>query len=207
MKAPVKGGGDFEPAPAGNQLGIVTGIYYLGAQDFSYQGEEKIRHEVRINIELPNATREFKEGEGEKPYMIGKSATFSMNEKSWLRKVVEACIGVSLTDGEAEAFDVEEILGKPLLVNVQHYTGKDGIKRAGIEAVAPLIKGMTAPEPVNTPTYFDVNNFTSEEYDKLPDWMKEKVKRDNATDLRVNAPAPTKIEYPEAEINPDDIPF
>lgn len=190
---------DYTPAPEGNQVGILVGLYHLGPQEFVYKGEKKIRDEVRVTFELPNAKRKFGEDEEEKPYMISKTGTYSMGDLAFLRKAVEACIGVKLMEGEAQAFDPEEALGKACLVNVQHFE-VEGRKMAKIESVSPLPQGMEAPKQTNPSVVFDVINYKQEEFDALPDWLQEKV-----TASKFKPKDGEKVE--EKVINPEDIPF
>lgn len=198
MKAPVQqSGGNFEPAPAGNQVGIFYGIQHFGPQEFTYKGESKMRDEVRLMFELSNAKRKFGDDEEERPYTINKTGTYSMHEKAWMRKAVEACVG-PMTDSEAEAFEVEKALGKPCLINVEHYTDRNGNQRAGIGSVTPLPEGMPVPDQVNKSVKFDVLHYTQEEFDALPEWAQEKVKASQFKPVQPDE---------EGKIDPSDIPF
>ena len=51
-------------------------------------------------------------------------------------KIAEAALGKTLTDQEKEDFDTEELIGKKLLIRVEHVT-KDGNINAKITAFAP----------------------------------------------------------------------
>jgi hypothetical protein len=206
MKAPVKTNNiSFDPAPAGMQRAVVIGLYNFGTQKYKYMGEEKTRHEVRVVFELSDSLKVFKEGEPEKPYVIAKSGSYSMNSKAFLRSVVEACAGCSLSDSEAEAYEIESILGKACLLNVGHYTDGEGNTKAKIISVAPLVRGMSAPEQkYNQPILFDIDKYTDDEYDDLSDWMKEKV--NFAKQMRENKKS--GITAKEALVMTDeDIPF
>lgn len=202
MKAPTSNTQSYEPAPEGNQIGILIGLYNLGPQDYTYQGETKKRHEVRVVFELPNAKAKFGESNEERPYTIGKSGAFSMNEKAFLRKVVEACHGKKLADDEAENFPIESVVGKACLVNVGHFDVQ-GVKRAKIENVSPLPAGMEAPKVTNQQIVFDVTNYRQHEYDNLPAWLKEKV------DVSGFKPKHDDARIPESDkdIRAEDIPF
>jgi len=176
MQAPTSQKSDFEPAPEGNQVGILVGLYHLGPQEHSYKGESKMRDEVRVVFELIDTKAKFGDSEEEKPFLVAKSGAYSMNEKSFLRKVVEACLGKKMRDDEAERFTLEEVAGKACLVEVGHYDS-GGIIRAGINNVSALPRGMKVSERVNPVTVFDVTNYTDEQFEALPDWMKEKVQK------------------------------
>lgn len=172
MKAPVQNKTEYAPAPEGNQIGILIGLYYFGPQEYSYKGETKMREEVRLVFELPNAKAKFKEDK-EQPYVIGKNGTYSMNERSFMRQAIEACAG-KMSDAEAENFDLKQAMGKACLVNIEHYEA-NGNTYAGIKNVSPVPQGMEVPERTNKLTIFDVANYYDEDYNALPEWMQKKV--------------------------------
>ena len=172
MKAPKNESKQFEPVPEGTQLGIIIGLYNLGRQSHTFQGEEKLRDEFRVTFELPKVTREF-DGET-KPMVISKSGSYSIHPKSFLRKVIESALG-HLKDSEAEALDMEKMLGKPVLLNIKHFEKNDGGKAAYIESVTPIVDGMEIPKQFNKNTVFDIADYSTDEYDELPQFLKDKV--------------------------------
>lgn len=203
MQAPTSGGGsDFKPAPEGNQVGYLIGLYHFGPQEYTYMGEQKTRNEIRVMFELPNAKAKFGDSDEERPYVVGKSGTYSMNEKAFLRKVVEACLGKKMADDEAERFPIESVIGKPCLVNITHYDS-NGKTFAGIENVSPLPQGMTVPERHNSVTVFDVTNYSQDQYSALPDWMKEKVDKSGFAPKKGD----DRIAEEDRSIKLEDIPF
>lgn len=202
MKAPTQASSDYTPAPEGNQVGILVGLYYFGVQPYTYKGEEKMRHECRVVFELPNAKAKFGDSDEERPYMVGKNGTYSMNEKSFLRKVVEACHGKKLAEDEAVNFEIESVVGKPCLVNISHYES-NGNTYAGIDNVSAIPSGMTAPERTNPTVVFDINHFTQEQYDSLPEWMRNKVINANGKPITLD----DRISPEDRAIKAEDIPF
>lgn len=144
MKAPVKSGGNFEPVPAGNHLAHLYQIIHIGTRPDEYQGQPRDSDKLRLTFELTDERKEFKEGEGEKPFSISQEYTFSMGEKANLRKTVEGLLGTALQDDEAAAFELEDLLGKPCLLNVVHAEAQNGKTYARIKGASPLPKGMTA---------------------------------------------------------------
>ena len=200
MKAPKQSNNtERMVAPEGNHVARLVQMYNLGSQEYTYQGEEKMRYEIRLGFELPTQTAKFGDSDEEKPYIVSKSASFSMHPKAFLRSVVEACENVKLRDDEAENFDVESIMGKACLVNVKNGEGDYG-KYAYIDKVTPLPSGMEAPAQINESKLFNVSDYTQAQYDELPDWLQEKVRASKAK------PTDNKKDD-EKEINPDDIPF
>ncbi len=203
--------------PAGNHVARVFQIIYIGTVKTNFKddyGNIKEIPMVRISWELPLETVAFKEGDIAKPFVVSKEFTHSMFKKSALRPFVEGIIGVGLTDEEADGFDLDEIIGKPCLLSVVH-TEKINGKFADVHAATPLVKGMVAPNQVNPSKILSYEKWDEEFFQKLPDFIKDKMKGSReylrmrnagpAGDIKVT---PTDgIEYPEEEINPDDIPF
>ena len=83
-------GGNFEPAPAGTHVAICYRVIDLGTQESVYNGEKKSARKVLISWELPNEEK----ADG-KPFVISATYTWSMHEKSTLRKTLEAWRGAA----------------------------------------------------------------------------------------------------------------
>ena len=102
-------GGDFELIPAGTHIARCVQMVHVGTVLETIKGQDKELNKVRISWELPNETKEFKEGEGEKPYLMAKDYTLSMDERANLRKMLESWRGKGFTPEEAEAFDITKL--------------------------------------------------------------------------------------------------
>ncbi len=161
-------------APEGTHIARVIGLIYIGTVKTSWKGEEKEMSKVRITWELPTETFSFKEGELEKPFVVSKEYTFSMGKKSNLRPVVEGILGANLTDDEAYAFDLDEILGKPSLLSLTHIDGENG-KFVAINSTAKLVKGMECPPQVNETKVLSYEKWNEEYFNSLPSFIKEKI--------------------------------
>ncbi len=186
---------EYTPVPAGNHLGRIYSIIHIGTTLDDTPWGAKERNKVRITWELPNERREFKDGEGEKPYSISGTYTLNFGEKANLRKVVEGIFGRQIYDEEAAQFDVELLVGQTAMVNVTHRT-KDGKTYANIENVTPVPKGMVIPEPVNKPLVLNYSDKWSEEaFESLPDFLKDQMRKTD--EYRRKHPLE----------NPDNIPF
>lgn len=189
-------GKTFELVPAGTHVARLYQIIHIGTIPTTYMGEEREVDTIRLSFELPLETKVFKEGEGEKPYVMSQEYTLSMNEKANLRAVVEGLIGTALHDDEARAFDITDLLGKPCLINIQHKKSQAGREYAKIASVSPLPKGQAAPPQVNPSYIFDWEHATEEDLTKFPDWIQAKMR--------------SSKEYEEKfrdGIDPDDVPF
>lgn len=190
----------FDPVPQGSHVARLYRLIHIGTVSFEYGGEVKELYKIRLEFEFPNETKEFKEGEGEKPYSLGMDVTLSMHEKSKLRPIVEGIIGVALRDTEAYAFDIEELIGKECMVTVKHKEKKDGNgKYAFIDGVVPVPKGMKVPKQVNASKILNYDDWKQEVFDELPQWIQEKIQE--------TPEYKKKFGLEGDEITSEDIPF
>jgi hypothetical protein len=75
-----------------------------------------------------------------------------------------------------EEFDVESLVGKECLITIAQKPKKDGTGNyAYIDSTTRIPKGMTCPKAVNEPQILNYTNWNEELYQKLPDFLKEKI--------------------------------
>ena len=171
---PTNNTGGGQTVPAGTHVARCYQIIHIGTILDTYQGEEKLVNKVRLVFELPLETADF--GKGEQPFSIGRDFTLSMHEKSGLRAFVQGWLGKSMSDAEANRFDIATLLGHEGMLNVMHRTANTGRTYADIKGASPLVKGMTCPPLVNASFLLD---YDSEDFDlrfkMLPEWLQNKV--------------------------------
>lgn len=196
--------GQSTPIEAGTYVARCYSMIYMGTLTEEFQGQKKDMKKVRITFELPTELKVFKAENGEQPQVISKEFTLSMHEKGTLRKMLQSWRGKAFTDAEAQNFDITKLLGKPCMLSISHKVSKTGNIYAEISTISPLMKGMTCPEQINESFEFNVDNFSEDEFNKLPDFIKEKV-RSSAEYKAINQVS----EEPVAENDPDEdeIPF
>lgn len=158
------GGGDFEQAPTGNHVARCIRLVDLGTQHGTYEGKATVRNQVLISFELCNEAME----DG-KPFTIGEFYTNSLNEKAKLRHHLEAWRGRAFTDNELAGFDLQNILGKPVMVSI--VVNDKGKSKVG--ALAAMPKGMSAPQCVNATSVFWLDEFDQTAFDAMPDGIKK----------------------------------
>jgi len=135
-----KKGETFEPAPAGAHAGICVDIVDLGVLQVTYGKQTKEQHKVRICWQIDENM------EDGKPFLATKRYTLSLHEKAALRKDLESWRGKPFTDEELKGFDLEVLLNKPCLLNINHTT-RQGSTYADVTSIMRLPKAMTAPTP------------------------------------------------------------
>jgi hypothetical protein len=83
--------------------------------------------------------------DGEKrPLLVRDRLTLSLGEKARLRKNLEDWRGQKFTDAELKKFDVEVLIGKPVMLSILHNVEGDDTY-ANVKTYMKLAKGMTAP--------------------------------------------------------------
>lgn len=169
-----EGGGNYTPLEAGTYPARCYSMVHIGTIQEEFQGEKKIMNKVRISWELPTELKEFKQGEGEKPYALSKEFTLSLHEKSSLRAFLKSWRGKDFTEEEAKSFDVTKLLGVTCMLSVGHKESK-GKVYAEINSVSPIIKGFTVPAQINPTFELNYDNFTMDAFMTLPEFIRKKM--------------------------------
>lgn len=181
LRASSKGGTNqrienVELIPTSFQLCTLYGIIQLGTQPSDKYGPAD---KVRFAFEFQEHYRVFFEGGDPQPASIFVTETLSMHEKANLRKkYVQPMSGRTMTDDEADEFDISSLLGKSFVANISH--SPDG-KWANIESITPLTeqnKKLFQSEPcqVNKTQFFTLEQgFDSENFATLSNSVREKI--------------------------------
>src|SRR3954463_747642 len=111
---PPKSNKDFTPVPAGNHVARLYEIIHIGTVLTVGQFGEKMQDKIRLTFELCNERKEFKAGEGEKPFSISREFTYSFHPKGLLRPFIDGMTGTKMRDDEFP--DLEALLGQPCLL-------------------------------------------------------------------------------------------
>jgi hypothetical protein len=162
--------------PAGNHVARIYSILHLGTTEEDTKWGLKDMNKVRITWELPHETRVFKEGEEEKPLVISQEYNLTFGEMSNMYKLLTQLLGKDAI-AEGEIFDVESLIDMPCMVNITHKTKGDKTY-ANILSVAPLPKGMPAPEQFNPSLILNYTDKWDEvAFEALPDFIKDKMRK------------------------------
>ena len=194
---------EYTLCPAGRKIGILYQIIDLGTQKFEYKGKTKFNRKIMIYFELPFETKKFREDEEKKPFIISKKFTLSLNEKSNLSKFLnDWCDGQFIKKFKSQIengkFDITRLIGAGGLLYIQHneYNEK---KYASISNIMPLEKlekeqlvleenSKNKYQTVNEKKFFSLDgfnkgNFDLEEFEKLPEWIKEEISKSKEYDV------------------------
>lgn len=202
---------DFELVPAGNHVAICYRFIDLGTQASEWQGKKTQKRKVLISWELPNELMLTGDYAGQ-PFTIGKRYTWSMHEKSELRKDLESWRNRAFGDDDFEGpnrFNVKNIIGKPCMLSIVHDT-KDGSTYANIKGLASVPKGYQVPASINAPIYFALQEglYDPAVLANLSDRLQETIKKSPEYDELVNGkkPAPATTQSFTRDLD-DEVPF
>jgi hypothetical protein len=207
------GSTNFEPIATGNYPARCYSMVHVGTVEENILGTLKKLNKVRITWELPTELKVFKEENGEQPCVISKEFTLSLHEKATLRNFLKNWRGKDFTDEEAKSFDIEKLVGAPCMLNITHKTKKDGSGvYAEIGSVSTMPKGFVCPEQINPNFIFTYDNFEVEKFDKLPEFMRNKmVNSDEYKQIFHPAEVQVKEGFEMVEVGKeedhDDLPF
>jgi hypothetical protein len=198
--------------PAGSHLAIPYQIIYLGVQEKTWQGNTNWRPEVNITFEFPNVKAEFEDKETKqmvvKPKVLSNTYTFSLGSKGNLLPIVEGIVG-TIGEDVIDKFDLDSILGKPCLVQIELNGEYSNIKSTML-----VPDGFPIPALYNKTRVLAWNDIGADDYAKLPEFLRKKIdyarkydeKAQKANVVRVKPVEENVIEYGQS-INADDIPF
>jgi len=193
-----QGGGSFEICPAGTYAARCYQIIDLGHQTVEWQGTAKVVPKVRVTWEV---NEQMSDG---RPYSISKEYTASIGPKSNLSKDLEAWRGRPFTEDELRAFSLENVLGAPCMIGIAHV--QKGEKTfANINSIMALPKGMSCPELTNPKVKFEIENFDTEIFESLSEYVRKKILMSKELE---DGGIPTKKESaPVEEVEDESIPF
>lgn len=182
---------------AGSYIARCYQFIHIGTSRYQYMGQEKVTNKIRFTFELPTEKKVFKEGDEAKPCAISTEFNLTLFEKGKLRPAIEGWLGRKLNDMEADAFDVESLVGKECMLNVIH--NEKGY--AEIASISPLPKGVECPAQINKSQTLSYDNFDKELFEKLPEFLRKSIQESDEYNKMILGK--------EGEVDPpqEDVPF
>lgn len=172
MIASDNGGTSIPKLEGGVYTAVSTAIIDLGLQT-----SEKFGSTQRKFMMIWSILGEEIDINGEKQLRtISKEYSFSLNEKSTLRKDLQAWRGKAFTEDELRSFDILNILNKPCQLQII-LEEKNGKQYNNIASIMALPKGTKIEELENT-YYLDITDeATWINWGKVPTWIQDKIKK------------------------------
>lgn len=113
-----------------------------------------------------------------KPKVMNKSYTVGSTDRSGLRiELLKAVEGRLLDEKEAKNYPLEQLLGKPLKIDVLHQKSEKDptVVYANISGLSRVSKSESVPELVHETIFLDLDKFNVEEFKKIPKWIRNKM--------------------------------
>ena len=111
----------------------------------------------------------------EKPRVISKEYTLSLNEKSKLRADLQAWRGKAFTPEELNGFDLVNILNKPCQLQIITEE-KNNKPYTNIVAIVAMPKGMQVDGAEDTVYFNTYEPETFNNFGKIPKWIQDKIR-------------------------------
>ena len=173
MKAPMGNAGPSFHVPEGSHAAICTMVIDTGMHLSKGDWGEKNQRKVYMRFEIPGQIIPDGDYEGQ-PATIGVRKTFSMYKAAKLRGMLEMWRGKPFSDEDADAFDLEKVLGRSGTIQV--YLNKNGYDT--FDVITPY--SGDALQSYAEPIWFDTED--PHNFDELPEWVQRKINLPSAAD-------------------------
>lgn len=157
---------EYKLQPEGTHTAVLYQIIDMGTQQNDFAGDIKRARTAWINFELSHELME----DG-RPYSIGKQYGLKSHPKSGFSGLVKALKGVAVDKN----LDFKSLLASACNLTIEHAEKDDGSMKSKIVAITALKKGEVAPAPYNACQIFDLDAFDQDQYNALPDWLRERI--------------------------------
>lgn len=172
MIAKDSGNSSIPPLEAGVYSAIGSMLIDLGVQVSEKFGKSQRKFRLFWNI-----VGEEIELNGEKyPRQLSKEYSFSLGEKSNLRKDLQAWRGKAFTEEELQGFALVNILNKGCQLQILNEE-KNGKTYNNIAAIMALPKGTKLEELPETVVFDLEEESTWKHWSKIPSWIQEQIKK------------------------------
>ena len=136
----------FTPAPEGVHTSVCVDVVDKGDVPTSWGPKHKVQ--IRWETDKKNPDND------NKPFLVVKTYTLSLHERSNLYKDLLSWRGKSFSREELERFDLEKLLGVNAQIQIIHQMGDDGTNYSIVQAVMP--PNTQVPKLVKSPDYIRV---------------------------------------------------
>jgi hypothetical protein len=161
-----------ELPPAGSHIGVCYALVELGTQSVEFEGKRELKSQLRISFELPGERMS-----DNRPFVIGRTFTYSSDPRSALRCEIESWLGRPLANEEFGRLDLAERVGCSAVVGIKHAAGKNG-DYAQLTGIMKVPQGVPERQaPINPVVVFSFAAFDPEIYRQLPNWLQEVIAR------------------------------
>lgn len=161
-------------SPEGFHIARCFGFIHLGTI-FIYGHWKQM---IRLEFELPNECRVFKQGENEKPKVVTREYAASLYGKSHLKTHLISWFGEEFVNIFSQNFDISMLLGAPCLLRLSHKRSSTNKWYEEIEELHAVRDTDDVPDPINPIRSLVLNEqeFDARVFNELPKFIQEKIK-------------------------------
>lgn len=167
-----------EPIPAETHAAVCVGYVDLGTQSAKdFKGNPTEKRRVMIFWDIPEVRVDYN-GKS-MPSRISNRYTLSLYEKANLRKMLDVWNGSPLKPDEIQSFDLDKLINRPAMIQVQHKPkpSKPGEVYENVVAVNPPYKGIPRPQMETDAIKYQIEDDATGEFvvpgDNIPRWIKK----------------------------------
>lgn len=172
MIASDNGGQAIEKLENGVYTAVSSAIIDLGLQRNEQFGKTQRKFMLVWNI----LGEDIEINDEKQPRVISKEYSFSLHEKSTLRKDLQAWRGKPFSEEELHGFNILSVLNKACQLQII-LEERNNRKYNNIAGIMSLPKG-TQVDGLDDAYYFDMEDASTwENYCRIPNWIQEKIKK------------------------------
>jgi len=169
MSLTIKEHRTFLPVPEGSYVARCYALIDLGMQYSKFY--DVTLPKIMIGWELSDKLTE----EG-KPFIHFQRYTASLNTRSSLRALLEEWRGQNFTLEELAGFELKKILGVSCYLTIKQVLNLQTQQHwPKVIAICPLPQLITCPPRVNKFIYFDLDNYSENDYLTVPEGIRKHI--------------------------------
>lgn len=172
MIASDNGGQTIEKLENGVYTAVSSAIIDLGLQ----RNEQFEKTQRKFMLVWNILGEDIEINDEKQPRVISKEYSFSLHEKSTLRKDLQAWRGKPFSEEELHGFNILSVLNKACQLQII-LEERNNRKYNNIAGIMSLPKG-TQVDGLDDAYYFDMEDASTwENYCRIPNWIQEKIKK------------------------------
>jgi hypothetical protein len=164
---------------AGLHKAYICIVAVLGRLNETYEGHPKKVKKVLISFEITDQTHVFDSKKGPERFIHHQKFTLAMGSQANLRKLLDGFKGEAMTDKEAEDFNIANLAGCCLNINLIKKMSKQGRPRMEVAGLIAMSDADCAAMPamIHEELVFTLREpFNTEVFNKLPEWVQTDIK-------------------------------
>jgi hypothetical protein len=163
----------------------VFGLIDLGTQTAVFNGKRKEMQKVSIGVELVDTELELEDGTMTR-FTVWQDYSLPISGRSYIKEALEKILEIEIQlpdDDEPLELDLSRVINKDCQVLIKHGESKKkpGELYANIDKFISVPKGkdgkrLKIAPLLNETILFDLDDFDKDAFDKIPGWIKDKIK-------------------------------